>query len=195
MRDLVGTALLMGAVLVAGCSDQSPIQLDGPDDLSPQEAHAVRGDAELNQKLADVRRATAQFNDLEAAEEAGYNLALHCEANPAGPGAMGMHAVNQDLVGDGEVNPLEPEVLVYMPRGEGFELVAVEYFAIEGPFSEAPSLFGETFVDHTENPHGLPPHFELHAWTWHHNPDGMFAQWNPNLTCPEDGEHENGHDH
>lgn len=23
----------------------------------------------------------------------------------------------------------------------------------------------------------------LHAWVWKHNPDGMFADWNPEVSC------------
>jgi hypothetical protein len=23
-----------------------------------------------------------------------------------------------------------------------------------------------------------------HAWIWKHNPAGMFADWNPEVTCP-----------
>jgi hypothetical protein len=25
--------------------------------------------------------------------------------------------------------------------------------------------------------------YELHAWVWHHNPGGMFLDWNPTVTC------------
>jgi hypothetical protein len=34
-----------------------------------------------------------------------------------------------------------------------------------------------------------PPRIEgagiwaLHVWLWKHNPSGMFADWNPNVTC------------
>lgn len=183
MRSLLTAGLLSVTALLVGCSDDAPF---APEEPSVQAAHTVQGEAGLSQQLAQVRRATAPYNDLEEAEADGYHLEEHCESNPAGPGAMGMHAVNMDLVGDGELDPLQPEVLVYMPREDDLELVAVEYFALEGPFEEAPSLFGETFVDHTENPHGLPPHFELHAWIWHPNPDGVFTQWNPGLSCPSE---------
>ncbi len=23
----------------------------------------------------------------------------------------------------------------------------------------------------------------MHAWVWKHNPSGMFADWNPNVSC------------
>lgn len=185
MRARSTTACLMAMLLVAGCSDQpeSPVQ---PEESPAQQSHVTGMNPDLNRQLAEVREATAPFNDLQKAEDAGYDLDQHCVENPTGPGAMGMHAVNWSLIGDGSVDPLQPEVLVYAPRGDGdgLELVAVEYLALAPPFTSAPSLFGETFVDHTATPHGLDPHFELHAWLWHHNPDGVFAQWNRMITCP-----------
>jgi hypothetical protein len=26
-----------------------------------------------------------------------------------------------------------------------------------------------------------PEHYDLHAWVWHANPDGVFAEFNPNV--------------
>jgi len=39
---------------------------------------------------------------------------------------------------------------------------------------------------------GMPMHILVpavgfyihHAWVWKHNPAGMFADWNPEVTCP-----------
>ena len=31
--------------------------------------------------------------------------------------------------------------------------------------------------------HNYQPHYELHAWLFRHNPAGMFAEFNPNVTC------------
>jgi hypothetical protein len=36
----------------------------------------------------------------------------------------------------------------------------------------------------TDEAHGFEPHYELHVWTHRDNPSGMFAEWNPNVTCP-----------
>ncbi len=30
---------------------------------------------------------------------------------------------------------------------------------------------------------GQPWHYELHVWLWDTNPNGMFAQWNPSISC------------
>lgn len=150
-------------------------------------------------ELAQVRRATAQFHRLEAAIEAGYTLGyvngagteiiIDCIAHPTDPvniGAMGYHYFNKDLIDDNEIDILKPEGLVYAPGADGgLKLVAVEY-VVPGPASNpagpavAPTPFGmdmhilvERVGFHT-----------LHAWIWSHNPAGMFAHWNPEVTCP-----------
>jgi hypothetical protein len=30
----------------------------------------------------------------------------------------------------------------------------------------------------------MPIHYDLHVWLWKKNPSGMFARWNPTVTCP-----------
>lgn len=143
-------------------------------------------DSDTNEMLAEVREATRQYQDVQAAEEDGYHLADHCV-----PG-MGYHALNPGLAlaegadpSDGlelqefnsDVDHRKPEVLVYAPRGEqeNLELVAVEYLS-----SESTSLFGEQF----DEPHGPVP-WSLHAWVWNGNPDGVFTAKNPKVSCPE----------
>jgi hypothetical protein len=29
----------------------------------------------------------------------------------------------------------------------------------------------------------MPEHYDLHVWLWKHNPEGMFAQFNPRVSC------------
>ena len=31
--------------------------------------------------------------------------------------------------------------------------------------------------------HGFMPHYELHVWLYRDNPNGTFAQFNPNVSC------------
>src|SRR3954469_21239065 len=62
-----------------------------------------------------VRQATAPFPDPSAAEAAGYIHMLGCVSGPQ-DGAMGLHYVNADLVGDGELDPAQPEILIYAPQ-------------------------------------------------------------------------------
>ena len=146
-------------------------------------------------ELAEVRQVTAQFHRVDAAIEAGYRLGYvnaagdsiitGCIAHPTA-GAMGYHYFRADLMADDEVNLLEPEVLVYATADDGdLELVAVEWIA-RGPNSNppgpatAPSVLGTPL--HILNP-AVGFHI-MHAWIWKPNPSGMFADFNPDVTCP-----------
>jgi hypothetical protein len=144
--------------------------------------------------LGDVRGATARYHRLSVATAQGYGLlkdknGIACIANP-GVGAMGVHYVNGDLVGTTEVNPLTPEALVYEPEPNGrLNLVAVEYVTFQAQWdathSARPRLFGQPFMLTPDgNRFGLPAFYSLHAWIWKHNPDGIFAMWNPTVHCP-----------
>jgi hypothetical protein len=48
----------------------------------------------------------------------------------------------------------------------------------------APVLFGRVF-DGPMPGHapGMPWHYDLHVWVWKHNPGGIFAQFNPTVSC------------
>jgi len=146
-------------------------------------------------ELAAVRRITAQFHRIEAAIDAGYELGYvngagvriitGCIAHPTA-GTMGYHYFNKELVDDLMVDPLKPEGLVYAPAPNGeLKLVAVEY-VVPGPNSNPPGVSEPPSVFGTEM-HVLVPavgFYIHHAWVWHHNPAGMFADWNPEVTCP-----------
>jgi hypothetical protein len=156
--------------------------------------HAAHA-AALQDELAQVRRVTARFRDLDAALEAGYELGwvngsgnriiTGCVAHPTA-GAMGYHYFNKELMDDLAVDVLKPEVLVYAsgPNGQR-KLVAVEWVA-RGPnsnppgVSDAPSILGMQM-------HILVPavgFYLMHAWVWKPNPAGIFADFNPEVTCP-----------
>ena len=97
-------------------------------------------------------------------------------------GGMGYHYVNLSLV-DLTLEATQPEVLVYAPGPNGqMRLVAAEYMVPAPPWdalnSSPPVLMGETFE---YNPH--LDAYTLHAWVWQHNPAGMFAPWNPTVSC------------
>jgi hypothetical protein len=154
-------------------------------------ATAHRGHSQLDK----VKRATAEFRDVEEAIEAGYSLRLPeiggntCIAE-RGQGAMGVHMVNTALLDD-ELDPLAPEVMVYDPkvkRGgrEKLRLVAVEYVIFQSEWTgrRPPKLFGQTF-DFVPQPnrYDLPPFYALHAWIWKRNPSGLFFAWNPRVRC------------
>src|SRR5206468_1758577 len=101
---------------------------DGTAAHDSEHAHGAHGAASA--KLVQlVRDATRQFIDVNAATVAGYQPFLGCVTGPD-HGAMGVHYVNGDLVGDGEIDASKPEALIYEPTPEGLRLVGVEFVVI-----------------------------------------------------------------
>lgn len=175
---------------------------------APAGLNGSGGSAQVNQGLAAIRNATAAFHDVRKAQDAGYVVPPGCDSSPAG--VMGAHAANEGLVADLAVDPLKPEVLLYLPKADGgYKLIGVEYLVPvivrntttgeERPWfeqtrwsnewvmvNEKPSLLGHPF-DGEMPGHvpGMPWHWDLHVWVWAPNPSGTFAQWNPGLSCPQ----------
>jgi hypothetical protein len=168
------------------------------DDAAGEDAavhdHAAHN-AALQDELAQVRRVTARFHDLDAALEAGYELGwvngsgnriiTGCVAHPTA-GAMGYHYFKKELMDDLTVEVLKPEVLVYASGPDGQrKLVAVEWVA-RGPNSNPPGVSEPPTVLGMQM-HILVPavgFYLMHAWVWKPNPAGMFADFNPEVTCP-----------
>ena len=161
MRRLTGTIVVALAVVV------------------PLTAAAGQSD------LAEVRSATARYQRLEAALDAGYvPFSLEgtdvptCFDSPTG--GMGVHYVRNI---DATIDAADPEALVYELEPNGRQrLVGVEYIIPADLVDPAnpPELFGHEF-----HPHSFLPVWILHAWVWKHNPDGMLADFNPTVgQCP-----------
>lgn len=141
--------------------------------------------------LAEVRSATARFHRVEAVEEAGYQLGYmapfllaHCVAHPT-DGAMGFHYFNHTLIHDAELDPSQPEGIVYAPGPTGqLQLAAVEWIVPVAAWEAAGNTEPPTVLGHEM--HVLNPAlgwYILHAWVWNHNPSGMFQDWNPSVSC------------
>jgi hypothetical protein len=158
--------------------------------------HAAHG---LRAELAKIRRATKRYRRVENAIAAGYELGwvngagmriiAGCVSHPTA-GAMGYHYFKPELMDDLTVDPLQPEALVYEPKRNGrLRLVAVEW-VVRGPQSNPPgwpsgapppTVLGMDM--HILVPPPGPAFYLMHAWIWKHNPSGMFADWNPKVTC------------
>lgn len=197
MSRLTGVlaASLVGLLTFSACEQTGPLSTDG-DGLSANR----QGRAQANHELAQVRRATARYNDLRAATANGF-----VQFSPHVPG-MGIHYLDSSVMNsdgssdlDDELDPLSPEILVYVdqaPRSHQQRLVAVEYAVPkdgESPPPNAVSLFSEADAGDW---HVHPSAHELplsHEWTVHgechyqgglgvflaENPDGEFVLWTP----------------
>jgi len=99
---------------------------------------------------------------------------------------MGQHYINNGLV-DSSLELEKPEVLMYEPQSTGrMKLISVEYIIFDDDWDqpEPPQFLGQTLKRKTAaGTHEVPPFFEVHAWVWKQNPSGVFADWNPNVSC------------
>lgn len=139
--------------------------------------------------VSTVRQSTAVFSNVNEAHSAGYGLFHGCVSGPQ-EGAMGVHLVNGNLVGDGTLDATRPEALLYEEKNGQMRLVAVEYVVIAEAWHAAneapPVLMGQLFnYVGAPNRYGIPPFYELHVWAWKHNQNGVFADWNPAVSCSD----------
>lgn len=127
--------------------------------------------------LADVREATARFQDVNVALAEGYirDPANTCETatmmgRPAEDGAMGVHYFRPDLLGiTGPPNPRvdgtstytdfrAPAILIYEPQADGsMQLVAVENLVFKASWLAAgntapPTFHGRAYDDMEDDP-------------------------------------------
>lgn len=177
-------AATLAVLVIVGACDTAPAPLapevpDGATAISAQAGHALGAD--INRDLAALRRLTARFHDFGAAAAAGWDAQITpCLEDPS-LGGQGFHYGNPAFI-DGDVNLLEPELLLYEPQSNGrLRLVGIEYivpFAFVPAAADPPTLLGQEF--HQNFFFGV---WALHVWTWRHNPSGLFADWNPQVTC------------
>ena len=139
-------------------------------------------------ELARLHKAVDRFKDVRAAEKAGYVSTKEC-VSEAGRGAMGIHYLNGRLIADGRIDPLKPEILLYAPKdGGGLELVGVEWFKLDrdndmATVDPVPKVHGATFDGPMDHDGKAPVHYDLHMWLYAKNPKGLFAQYNPRVSC------------
>ncbi|HVS61792.1 MAG TPA: hypothetical protein VHE82_13970 [Gemmatimonadaceae bacterium] len=173
--------LLAGIALLGGCrGEQIPTETIAH--IQPQAAASQALGAAVEKDLATLRRVTAPFQQFDKATAAGWSAQItQCMTDPNGAGGMGFHYGNTTLI-DGSVRVNEPELLLYEPEKNGrLRLVAVEYiipYTYHSRDAAPPVLFGQEFKQNDT--------FQLwglHAWVWKENPSGMFASWNPKVTC------------
>lgn len=127
---------------------------------------------------------------------------------PSALGAMGIHFFRPDLLGiTGPPSPKvsgtgthtdfnQPSILIYEPQQDGsLALVAVENLVFKAAWEQAghtapPSYQGVPYDHMFDDPatapdeaHMFEPHYDLHVWLYRDNPNGIFAQFNPKVSC------------
>ncbi|PYX70788.1 MAG: hypothetical protein DMG78_17700 [Acidobacteria bacterium] len=139
--------------------------------------------------LRSVRQATERFKDVRVAENDGYRLEFGCVSGDDF-GAMGLHYVNDTLVGNGIVDVNHPQIILYEAHPDGsVKLTGADYLVIASAWDEkhpgvSPQLMGQIFhYFSSPNRFGLPAFYTLHVWAWKANPKGAFVNWHPNVSC------------
>ena len=191
--------LLPLLILAAACNqttmpsiDDDALLSENPFVSSPFNLQNAKVNGSVAAQLAEVRRVTAPYHNTDKAQADGWVVSLSpCVVHPT-DGGMGYHYGNPEYLTNGVLDPLMPEVLLYEPQKNGkFRLVGVEYIVpfgapendeLDSPVKgDRPTLFGQYFDD---SPHvGPNGSWTLHVWLWRNNPSGMFAAFNPNVTC------------
>ena len=117
---------------------------------------------------------------LDNAVAAGYERHVsQCVQNPP-QGGMGYHHAKAALR-DASLEVDKPEILTYVRTLDGqYKLTGVEYVVPIAAWSrtEPPAIMGQN-LKRAESL-GI---WYLHVWIWEPNPSGLFADWNPRITC------------
>ncbi len=151
-------------------------------------AQGTTGPVDPPPQVAELRQ---RFEGLSAqqAEARGYVPEGPCVPSPTGVGAMGIHAINPELLQaqfpEGTMDPANPPVLLLDENGE---VKGVEWEAADvgqGPME----MFGQTIEIQPGHPGAEEPHYMLHVYfkpggkvLFGTNPDTAF---DPEGVCPE----------
>ena len=168
-------AVVATAALMAACAGEAPIAPEGP----ALRTASTRADTEEARALATLRAATARYHNLKAATDDGFVFLHGCESRP-GEGPVGAVYVHPGRL-DGVIDPREPEALIYEPgENGGARLVGVELAIPYVAWTQAqpPEFLGASFQP--EDEFGV---WGLHVWLWRQNPEGLFAESNPRVSC------------
>jgi hypothetical protein len=139
-------------------------------------------DVQVVSGVDQLRAATRPYQSLDSAVAAGYKRDVPDCLVHEHHGAMGYHHINSGYV-DATVEVTRPEILLYekLPSGE-YRLNGVEFivpYRVWARDSVAPVLMGQR-LKHEDN----LKIWYLHVWAWKQNADGLFADFNPDVTCP-----------
>ena len=175
MRTLPTTFSLLVLAMI-GCGEAPPTS--PAESRAPALKQVVDASSSQSDLLDALRRTSARFHSVAQATRHGYVSTVDCVSSPAG--GMGVHWLNESLV-DPVFDPLHPENVLFAPGPNGIpKLVGVEYIVINVG-QPAPTFGGQAFdVGGTPVP---VPHWSLHVWLWKDNPSGLFAAFNPDVSC------------
>jgi hypothetical protein len=171
-------AIILSAAVFTGCAEHPLVAPTRGAELSAQ--RATLPGVDTDGAIATLQRVTARYHNLDVAKSEGFVLLHECESRP-GEGPVGIVYVNPGRLMDGKIDPASPDALIYEPSRIGRPKLVGAEFAIPyalAPGQQPPTFLGATFQNEEE--FGV---FALHAWIWRNNPDGLFAETNPRVSC------------
>ena len=205
MKGSTRVPFILGAVVAVSLSSAAPTLAQRLEDLDEGTRAALEEIRAATEKYQDPDVALADGYIREP-----MNLCAQAGDDdlPSQLGAMGIHFFRPDLLGITGTEPrvsgngmhmdfLQPSILVYHPDETGtLKLGAVENLVWEGAWTAAgnqapPDFHGYQYTHRIDNPvtthadeaHLFEPHYELHMWLYEENPAGVFAQFNPRVSC------------
>jgi hypothetical protein len=208
MRRTIACAALVALAACSGSEEQSE-PAEAPEAPAAQTLTPDQEELAATIRAATAEYADVAAAEQDGYLRDPNNMCVTAEmvGAPAEAGGMGIHYFRPDLLGvtnpqppvsgtDGVIDASLPEILVYEPQMDGsLQLVAAEYLVFQDAWTaagnaELPSLAGQPFFAMADDPatpmdeaHEFEPHYELHVWTARDNPSGLFAEFNPNVTC------------
>lgn len=193
------TALLSLLALAVGCTTTPTDHAPSPGEPTLAEVRA------LTERFQDVNVALAEGYIRDPGDMCDTADMM---GQPASLGAMGIHFFRPDLLGiTAPPNPRvdgngihtdfrNPSILIYEPQQDGsLALVAVENLVFQKSWAATgakgpPSFHGVAWDTMQDDPataideaHMFEPHYDRHVWIYRDNPSGVFAQFNPDVTC------------
>jgi hypothetical protein len=161
-KQFVSLSLVLSAVVIGACA---------------------RNSIHYESDLARLRAATQPYHNLDSAVAVGYPRVVKDCIVHEHHGAMGYHHVNRSYI-DTKRDVTRPQILLYerMPDST-YRLNGVEFvipYRIWPADSVAPVMFGQTMHHETNL-----KYWYLHVWAWRDNSEGIFANFNSDVNCPD----------
>ena len=170
-REFVRLVVVLSAVLGTACAGGSI------------HSSSSSRDTQVATDLARLRAATQPYHSLDSAVAVGYPREVKDCLVHEHHGAMGFHHVNRSYL-DTKRDIARPQNLLYerMPDGK-YRLNGVEFiipYRLWPRDSVAPIMMTQQM--HQEDNLRI---WYLHVWAWQNNPDGVFANFNAGVSCPD----------
>lgn len=198
MKKLLTPLALVALASVASLAACGEASIQAPDGAAIHADHSAHASVQSRAAdapalgapdLARIRAGSAPYRNFANAVADGFVPLSPCVEEA--PGGMGYHYGHPARLGTISVDPARPEILLYAPAPGGrMELVGVEFMVNAEAWYAAgntapPSVAGVEYD--SPNPNHPDPAvaaaYTLHVWLWTANPSGMFAPFNPNVSC------------